>query len=78
MALGVLSLASLQFSVEQSKARSDSVSRRIAATKNNQKLTDRVINYFRSKFVSRSVIPIEGTSTDAILSRIEDFLKKGQ
>ena len=22
--------------------------------------------------------PIEGTSTDAILSRIEDFLKKGQ
>ena len=48
------------------------------ATQNSQKLTDRIFNYFRSKFVSRSVAPIEGTSTDAILSRIEDFLKKGQ
>ena len=48
------------------------------ATQNNQKLTDKIVNYFKSKFVSRSVAPIEGTSTDAILSRIEDFLKKGQ
>ncbi len=48
------------------------------ATQNNQKLTDRIVNYFKSKFVSRSVAPIEGKSTDAILSRIEDFLKKGQ
>jgi len=48
------------------------------ATQNNQKLTDRIVNYFKSIFVSRSVAPIEGTSTDAILSRIEDFLKKGQ
>ena len=48
------------------------------ATQNSQKLTDRIFNYFKSKFVSRSVAPIEGTSTDAILSRIEDFLKKGQ
>ena len=48
------------------------------ANQNNQKLTDRIVNYFKSKFVSRSVAPIEGTSTDAILSRIEDFLKKGQ
>ena len=48
------------------------------ATQNSQKLTDRIFNYFKSKFVSRSVAPIEGTSTDVILSRIEDFLKKGQ
>ena len=48
------------------------------ATQNNQKIIDRIFNYFKSKFVSRSVAPIEGTSTNAILSRIEDFLKKGQ
>ena len=45
---------------------------------NNQKITDRIVNYFKSKFISRSITPIEGKSTDAILSRIENFLKEGQ
>ncbi len=45
---------------------------------NNQKITDKIVNYFKSKFVSRSITPIEGKSTDAILSRIENFLKEGQ
>ena len=48
------------------------------AKQNNKKFTYRIVNYFKSKVVSRSVTPIEGKSTDAILSRIENFLKQGQ
>ena len=40
--------------------------------------TDWLKNYFNTIFISRSTEPIEGDHTDAILSRIDDSLKRGK
>ncbi len=43
-----------------------------------QDWTDWLTSYFSTIFISRSTEPIEGDHTDAILSRIDDSLKRGK
>ena len=43
-----------------------------------QNWTDWLTSYFNTIFISRSTEPIEGDHTDAILSRIDDSLKRGK
>ncbi len=43
-----------------------------------QDWTDWLTSYFNTIFISRSTEPIEGDHTDAILSRIDDSLKRGK
>ena len=43
-----------------------------------QDWTDWLTSYFNTIFISRSTEPIEGNHTDAILSRIDDSLKRGK